>query len=285
MRLEPSDFEKLCAIIKEICGAHIRRQKRYLLENRIEPLLLKYELKDASELLPLVSDRRNTRLIDDVINSITTHETSFFRNSQVFDCLQTYIFPDICKRYERAVPEVELSFVPKCRIWSCASSTGQEPYSLAISVLKYCSLVNNCSPSEFAILASDISPEVLQVAESGEYADYELSRGISESDRDMWFKKHGRFWKINGEAKALVDFRRINLIAPFRGIASCDIIFCRNVLIYFDHDTKAKIVDRLYDRLKNYGYLILGSTENLFHVTDRFKTVRFGNNVFYQKIP
>jgi chemotaxis protein methyltransferase CheR len=284
MKLEPSDFTRLRAIIKKICGAHIRQQKSYLLGNRLEPLLVKYELKDFRELITLLSNSTNKRIIDDIINAVTTHETSFFRNRPVFECLQTHIYPGIWKRYREAVPDVELSFVPKCRIWSCASSTGQEPYSIAISVLKYCSSNKNCSPGDFAVLASDISPKVLQVAASGQYADYQLSRGISESERRLWFKKEGPHWKINGKARGLVEFRRINLVAPFRGIASCDIIFCRNVLIYFDHDTKARIIDRLYDRLKNHGYLILGSTENLFHVTDKFKTVRFGSSVFYQKV-
>jgi len=296
MELSRQEFELLRDYIYSICGLVISDNKQYLIRQRLEPLALTAGCQNFSEFYQRVTEsslppQTKNRFQEQIINAITTNETSFFRDGHPFAAFREYILPKldevICERKLR--PNSRKG--PKVRLWSAGSSTGQEAYSLVMLIREYTEEINKknqfprtpVSMDDFVILATDISTEMLARAMAGEYNDAEMKRGLNPQRVNAYFKKHKTRWIINSSIRSMVEFRQINLIRPLTMLGGFDVIFCRNVLIYFDIETKARIIEQFSAMLSDKGFLVLGSTENVYGITDKFDSVRHGETLFYQK--
>ena len=229
---------------------------------------------------------------EQIIEAITTHETSFFRDRHPFETFRDHVLPSMgaaikaAKAAKNAKDGRQVAELPpKVRIWCAGASTGQEPYSLAMLVHDY--VQANCflgiGPQDFSILATDISNDVLTKAKSGVYSDMEVIRGLEPDARERYFQPADKGWRIRDEIRSIVDFRKMNLVEPFGIFSGFDCIFCRNVLIYFDDPTKKQIIEQFHRKLANNGILVLGSAENLYALTEAFESLTVGDSILYRK--
>lgn len=281
-QLSELDFEELRNYIHKLCGLYLQPEKRYLILQRLEPLLEELDCESFAEFNSLLRASPSKALHDRIIAAMTTNETSFFRDQHPFEAFAQNLLPALATRLQqqRAAGNNEPG-----RIWSTAVSTGQEAYSLAICILEFLQTHGdlNLQPQDFRILATDVSPGVLARAAGGEFNDVEMARGLSEQRRERFFTRQGRTWRVNQEVRERIEFRRMNLIEPVGIYQAFDVIFCRNVLIYFDDDTKRKIIELLYRKLHNEGVLVLGSAENLYNLTLQFRSDQVGCSMIYRK--
>ncbi len=287
MEISDLDFEIMSQYIKRACGIALRKNKKYLIHQRLEPLLSEYDCQDFSEFCRLLEKSNDLHLRDEIIAAITTNETFFFRDRETFDIFKKIILPGLGNlAKERKYRDFGVRKGPKVNIWCAGSSSGQEAYSLAMLIHEYSTrenLFSEIAPEDFSILATDISDPVLSKAVRGEYFDAEIQRGLPIDYCERYFVKKGRYWRIDNCIKSMVRFQRLNLIESFISIGGFDIIFCRNVLIYFDSIIISKIFDQFYDILTDNGILILGSSENTYMHTEKFDSTREGNTLLFYK--
>ncbi|OGV45284.1 MAG: hypothetical protein A2017_08760 [Lentisphaerae bacterium GWF2_44_16] len=283
--LSDQEFMLLSDFIYHTCGIVVREDKKYLITQRLGPLAQQAGCKTFGDYYrKLKEEEANEQNRLKIIEAITTNETSFFRDEHPFEAIRSNILPslfDTLKKQKTQGPFQNL----KLRIWSAASSTGQEPYTLAIIVRE---LLQNCvgnsiSSSDIRILATDISCAVLARAISGKYNEIEISRGLNDEHKKKYFRKEGTQWHIIDSIKEMVEFRQVNLVKPFSAIGTFEFIVCRNVLIYFDDKTKSRILNQFYDMLTPGGFLVLGAMENTYCLTDKFSSLRFGKTIVYAK--
>jgi chemotaxis protein methyltransferase CheR len=253
----PSDYEYLRKLLKDHSGLDLSADKQYLIESRLLPLSRKAGLSGISELVQKMRGG-STPLIAQVVEAMTTNETFFFRDKVPFDHFRDSIMPEILQaRANRK----------SLRIWCAAGSTGQEPYSLAM-----CLKEMNAATSgrRIEILATDLSEEVLEKSKAGIYSQFEVQRGLPIQMLVKYFKQTGELWQINSDIRAMVQHRQLNLLHDFAQLGTFDVIFCRNVLIYFDQDTKINIFNRLAKVTEADGFLVLGAAETVVGLTDAF---------------
>jgi len=285
--LTQQDFVLIRDLIYQHCGIVIKEDKKYLIIQRLGPIAEKAGCRSYNELYRKLKFLESDEAFrHKVIEAITTNETFFFRDQHPFDAFKHHILPDIVALYCKARQEGRVS-TPKVRIWSAAASTGQEAYSLAMLIQEYISSSSNknmLTSNEFRILATDISNEVLSKAMNGKYTQMEIGRGLIPELRDKYFHKKGDHWQITDKIREMVEFRQVNLIKPFMTVGNFELIFCRNVLIYFDDETKMRILNQFYDMLVKGGYLFLGAMENTYCLTDKFKSERFDKTIVYKKL-
>ncbi len=285
MELSRQEFILLRDYIHSICGIAITDNKTYLVQQRLEPLALALGCKGFAEYYQKITKNPLPIFQEQIINAITTNETSFFRDAHPFVTFKEHILPRLAEvireRKTRQYPRKG----PKVRVWSAGSSTGQEPYSLAMLIHEFTETHSRylISRGDFGILATDISSRVLAKAMAGEYKEAEMKRGLSPERVAMYFKKEKKDWLINSSIRSMIEFRQINLIRPFTIVGGVDLIFCRNVLIYFDNEIKTNILKQFYNMLSSRGILVLGATENVYAITDKFESVRYGDTLLYQK--
>ena len=279
MELSPQTFAELRAVIRRLCGVVVPEEKAYLIQHRLGPVARRHGCRSFAELVTKLRGPQAAQLYEPVIEAITTKETSFFRDGHPFEAFRRHLLPRLAEgvRTRRA----------RARIWCAAASTGQEPYSLAMLVHDYVTAGQSpgTTADAFEILATDISPRALAAATAAEYSERDVARGLTPDQVRRFFQKTARGWVVQDGLRKLVEFRRLNLAQPFPSLGAFDLIFCRNVLIYFDTDTRQQICQRFYDCLRPGGYLLLGSAENLYGVTDRFESLRFGESLVYRKKP
>lgn len=259
--------------IHEICGVHLDSSKGYLIETRLDPLLRETGSGNWSELL--FKAKAGGALRTKIINSITTNETSFFRDTSPFDLLQHKLFPELIDRRNKA----GLKPVP-IRILSAACSTGQEAYSTTI-VLK--ELLGSFAGYDIRILGLDISDAAVAQASYAHFSRMELNRGLPADKLERHFEPVGDRWKVRDELRATATFRRANLLEPLGATAPFDIIFCRNVAIYFTEPDKIRLFRNLGLVLARDGALIIGSTESITGLCPEFEPKRYLRSVYYQK--
>jgi len=263
--------------IHEVCGIFLDDSKGYLLETRLSGLLTETGTATFSEFYLRVKSDLSGALRRKIINAITTNETSFFRDASPFELLQHKIIPDLIDRRNKA------GLKPATiRIWSAACSTGQEAYSTGI-VLK--EMLGDLLHYDIRILGTDISDKAVAAASYGYFNKIELERGLSLDKRAKYFTQEGEKWKIRDEIRALATFRTINLLEPFSFPAPFDIIFCRNVAIYFTEADKIKLFKNLGRNLAKEGSLIIGSTESLNGLCPEFEPKRHMRSIYYQMKP
>jgi len=262
------EYAELKVIVKRLAGVELGNNKQYLVESRFNPIIKSFNLSGFSELIKKVQSRRETELIDKFIDAITTHETLFFRDRTPFDALKKLLTGDLGKKR-------------KLRIWSAAASTGQEAYSIAMIIEE----INRTRTLKinYEILGTDISEDVLVYAKNGNYRKHEVSRGLPREYLSKYFKQEGMNYKVKNELKRHITFKKLNLISSAFNFQKFDLIFCRNVLIYFDDMNKKLIYRKLNAVLERDGYLFIGSSESLMNYSTDFKKTAIEKSFVYSK--
>jgi len=254
----PPDYEYLRKLLKDRSGLDLSADKQYLIESRLLPLSRKSGMASISELVQKMKGG-SADITTQVVEAMTTNETFFFRDKVPFDHFRDSIMPEILQA--RASRKT-------LRIWCAAGSTGQEPYSLAMCLKEMGAALSGW---RVEILATDLSQEVLEKSKAGIYSQFEVQRGLPIQMLVKYFKQTGELWQINADIRAMVQHRQLNLLHDFSQLGVFDVIFCRNVLIYFDQDTKINIFNRLAKATEPDGFLVLGAAETVVGLTDVFK--------------
>jgi len=254
----PPDYEYLRKLLKDQSGLDLSADKQYLIESRLLPLARKSGLSGIPDLVQKMKGG-SASIVAQVVEAMTTNETFFFRDKVPFDHFREMIVPEIAKA--RASRK-------SMRIWCAAGSTGQEPYSLAMCLKEMGAALAGW---RIEIIATDLSQEVLEKSRSGIYSQFEVQRGLPIQMLVKYFKQTGEFWQINPDIRAMVQHRQLNLLNDFSQLGNFDVVFCRNVLIYFDQDTKINIFNRLHKLTEPDGFLVLGAAETVVGLTEAFK--------------
>ncbi len=258
--MTPPDYDYLRKLLRDQSGLDLSTDKQYLIESRLLPLARKAGLPGIGDLVQKMKGGSNA-LITQVVEAMTTNETFFFRDKVPFEHFRDTIMPEMLKL--RAARK-------SLRIWCAAGSTGQEPYSLAMCLKEMSAALSGW---RVEILATDLSQEVLEKSRTGIYSQFEVQRGLPIQMLVKHFKQIGELWQINPDIRAMVTHRQLNLLHDFSQLGSFDVIFCRNVLIYFDQETKANIFGRLARGMEADGFLVLGAAETVVGLTEAFKPI------------
>jgi len=254
----PLDYEYLRRLLKERSGLDLSADKQYLVESRLLPLARRTGLGGITELVQKMKSGAE-QLTSDVVEAMTTNETFFFRDKIPFDHLRDSILPELARsRVARR----------SIRVWSAASSTGQEPYSIAMCLREFGPAMSGWRSE---IVATDLSHEVLEKSKAGLYSQFEVQRGLPIQLLVKYFTQLGEFWQLSADIRGMVQHRQLNLLQDFSHLGKFDVIFCRNVLIYFDQETKTSIFERMARMLEPDGYLMLGAAESVVGITDAFR--------------
>ena len=256
--MTPLDYEYLRKLLKERSGLDLSADKQYLVESRLVPLARRVGVTGIPELVQKIKSGGADVLTTEVVEAMTTNETFFFRDKIPFDYLREILPALMQARANRR----------SLRIWSAASSTGQEPYSIAM-LLKEAGQA--LAGWRIEIVATDLSQGVLEKSKAGLFSQFEVQRGLPIQLLVKHFTQVGELWQLNADIRSMVQHRQLNLLQDFSHLGMFDVIFCRNVLIYFDQDTKAAIFERLVKQLEPDGMLMLGAAESVVGITDAFK--------------
>ncbi len=260
--MKPGDFEYLANFLKNSSGLVLGPDKMYLVESRLLPITRKRNFPGLAELVQEIRLGKDKSLIQDVMEAMTTNESFFYRDKLPFDNLRADVLPKFLS---------ERQSQRHLRIWSAAASTGQEPYSIAM-VLK--EMAASFQGWRIDILGTDISKEVLEKARAGMYSQFEVQRGLPIQMLVKYFKQIGEMWQVDSSIRAMVQLKEGNLLAGFSGFGTFDIIFCRNVLIYFDQATKKDVLERMAKQMPEDGVLFLGAAETVLGLTDALVPVK-----------
>jgi len=254
----PMDYEFLRKFLKERSGLDLSSDKQYLVESRLIPLARRAGLPGITELVQKIKGGSDP-LTAEVVEAMTTNETFFFRDKVPFDHLREAVIPELLKaRASRR----------SLRIWCAASSTGQEPYSIAMCLKE---IGPALAGWRVEILATDLSQAVLEKSRAGVFSQFEVQRGLPIQMLVKYFSQVGELWQLNADIRAMIQHRQLNLLQDFSHLGTFDVIFCRNVLIYFDQDAKIGIFERLARMLEPDGVLALGAAESVVGISDAFK--------------
>lgn len=260
--MKTEDFDFLAGMLKERSGLMLTPDKVYLLESRLTPLARKRGLDTLDALVQKLRARTDQTLVRDVTEAMTTNESFFFRDNTPFDLFKNHVMPAM---------EKARGTQKRLRIWCAAASTGQEPYSLAILLREQW---HKYKDWRIEIVGTDICTQVLEKAKAGEYSQFEVQRGLPIQLLIKYFTQDGDTWRLNDDIRKMVTYRPFNLLDNLTGLGSFDVIYCRNVLIYFDQPTKSGVLDRMSKVLAKDGTLFLGAAETVLGITDAFRPVR-----------
>lgn len=272
--ISQTDYERFRQFLEQACGIVLGEGKQYLIVSRLTKLLRDEEIPSVAELLNAIQRGHPRHLRDAVIDAMTTNETSWFRDGGPFE-----LFEKLC------LPELESRLHQSCKIWSAACSSGQEPYTISMILHDYLRKKPDSRLKNTQIMATDISNSMLALARRGIYEEYALIRGISPTRRQQFFTaldEDGR-WQLNNEIKDRVQFREQNLLQSYTSLGRFDVIFCRNVLIYFSIERKIDILTRLAQTMNPKGYLFLGASETISGYSDAFEMQRTPYGVVYRR--
>ncbi|MEE2025842.1 MULTISPECIES: CheR family methyltransferase [Alkalimonas] len=270
--LQDSEYKMFRDFLEQQCGIVLGDNKQYLVKSRLGPLMARFNVASLSELVTKTLSPFERQLRSAVIDAMTTNETLWFRDTYPFELLKKQILPELEKNSRTL------------KIWSAASSSGQEPYSIAMTGLEY----QQSRPGAFSlgihVLGTDISNTMLEHCQRAEYDGLALSRGLSAERRTKFFEDSGNgMMRLKAAVRKNVSFRHLNLLDSYALLGKFDIIFCRNVLIYFSPEIKAKIIRQFAGALAPRGYLILGASESLSSVNSDFEMIRCNPGIIYRK--
>jgi chemotaxis protein methyltransferase CheR len=257
--MTPLEYDYIRKLLKQRSGLVLSADKQYLVESRLLPLVRRAGLSGLPALVQKLKEPNAEPLIVDVVEAMMINESFFFRDKAPFEHFRDTIMPALLGT--RAAQR-------RIRIWCAATSTGQEPYSLAMTLKEMSKVLSGWRVD---ILATDISADVLEKAKAGIYSQFEVQRGLPIQLLVKYFTQVGETWQVAPEIRAMVTFRPLNLLHDFVQLGTFDVIFCRNVLIYFDQETKINVLDRLARQLDRDGYLVLGAAETVVGLTDSFR--------------
>ncbi len=259
--MKPDDFQFLATLVKDRSGLVLTQDKAYLLESRLMPVARKRGMKGLEDLVSSLKARMDHALADEITEAMTTNESFFFRDIKPFDIFRDTVLPNLIKT--RAAKK---SF----RIWCAAASSGQEPYSIAM-VLKEAAA--QLAGWRIEIIGTDISREMLEKAKAGLYSQFEVQRGLPVQHLVKYFKKHDDLWQIDASLRAMVQYKEFNLLNDMNALGTFDVVFCRNVLIYFDQQTKGTVLEKMSKQMTDDAVLYLGGAETVLGISEAFKPV------------
>ena len=257
--MTPRDYDFLRKCLKERSGLVLSADKQYLVESRLLPVARKAGFSGLSQLVEALRLENSDGLMSAVVEAMATNESYFFRDKVPFEQFRSTIMPALlaARQSSRTI-----------RIWCAAASTGQEPYSIAITLRE---MAREIAGWRIEVIASDLSNDVLEKARQGIYSQFEVQRGLPIQFLIKYFTQTGETWQITPEIRAMVKYRQLNLLSDFSLLGRFDVVFCRNVLIYFDQQTKIDVLNRLARITSSDGFLVLGSAETVVGLTDSFK--------------
>jgi chemotaxis protein methyltransferase CheR len=278
-KLKPStsdskEYHLFRTFLEEACGILLGDNKAYLVNSRLKPVMAKHDIKSLNDLVAKLKSVSFRGLKEEVIDAMTTNETLWFRDSHPFTILKDKILSEAADK----------NTIAPLKIWSAACSTGQEPYSISIIAKEFKESNPGKLKGGVKIVATDISPTVLANAKSGIYEMLALGRGMSEQRLKKCFNpiEDGR-WEIKQEFKSVIDFQLLNLMESYNRVgANLDVVFCRNVLIYFSPELKRQILLKIHASLKPGGYLLLGASESLNGLSDYFEMIQCRPGIIYR---
>lgn len=273
MPLTQSEFNAFRQFLESKSGIVLGDNKQYLVTSRLKKIRDEHGIKSLTELMARMQAQPRGTLQEQVVDAMTTNETLWFRDGYPFDVLKRKVLPELLEQQNS----------PRLRIWSAACSSGQEPYSLSMTIDEY-QRANLAQPKlNVQVLATDLSPSMLQACKTGEYDNLAIARGLSQERLQRYFSEtaSGR-WVIAPSIKNRVEFRELNLLDSYAALGKFDVIFCRNVLIYFSTDAKKDILTRMHACLKPGGYLFLGASEALNALPDLYTMVQCHPGIIYQ---
>ncbi len=273
MPISVADFDYIRKLVYDRTGVFLSEDKTYLVESRLGMLAKETGANSVSGLVAELKQTKQQRinpLYESIVEAMMTNETFFFRDVNPFEVLKISVIPELLKQRQG---EGTLN------IWCGACSSGQEPYSIAILLREY---FPQLASNQVQIIASDISTGMLKRARSGRYQQHEVVRGLPTAFLHKYFHNCGKEWQIKEEIQKAIEFRQINLTQPLISLPQMDIIFMRNVLIYFDIQTKQSILARVRQVLRPNGYLFLGGGETTVNLDSAFEPVQFKNGVCYR---
>ena len=265
-------YNDFCNFLEQQSGIVLGTSKQYLIVSRLSPLVSQFNLSSISELIEKAMNVANRQVRLEVIDAMTTNETLWFRDGYPYEMLKETILPELAKTHTMS----------PIKIWSAASSSGQEPYSIAMTCFET-NIPRLKTPAGVQIVGTDISPTMLSLCKQGMYDYIALNRGLSAERKKMFFTKVSeQCMSVNEEIKRLVNFKLFNLLDHYGSMGKFDVIFCRNVLIYFSPQVKSKIINQLAQSLNPNGYLFLGASESVSGLTDRFDMERNERGIVFR---
>ena len=264
------EFDYLRRLLYDRSGLVVTKDKAYLIESRLRPLARDHGYADVPALVRGLFQLKSEEVIAEIVDAMTTNETLFFRDSWPYQLLRTKLLPEIV---------ASKGSVKRIRIWSAACSSGQEPYSIAMTVAEMGAALGG---AQVEICATDISPSILKRAQGGCYSDFELSRGLPDAMRAKYFTADGDRWRIKDSLREMVTFKNYNLLEDpvAAGLGTFDVIFCRNVLIYFDEGTRRQVLQGITRVMLPKGYLCLGGAETVVGISDSFQGLPGERRIF-----
>ncbi len=270
MKISIKALMELAVIVHRHSGIVLKKNKAYLVENRLQILLEECSLSCFEDLIAEAA--RSPQLTSRIVDLMTTNETSFFRDTRPYLLLKEKLLPDW---------QVSAGQKPgRLKIWSCACSTGQEVYSIAITLMEY--FKDKLFHHDIKIRASDISDSAIVKASRGRYSNYEVSRGLTTDQLEKYFTREETHWAIKDELRGMAYFEKMNLLQPEMEYGRFDIIFCRNVAIYFSKADRQTLFRNLSASLKDDGVLIIGATESLFDINEQLKRMEYKGSAYYR---
>jgi len=255
----PEDFDYLRKYLRDRSGLVLAVEKQYLAESRLLPVARRNGMSTLDELVDRLKNRTTAPLSAEVVEAMTTNETFFFRDKLPFEHFRDTIMPALIAARARE---------KRIRIWCTAASSGQEPYSLAMLIKGMSAVV---AGYRIDIVATDLSSEVLEKAKAGIYSQFEVQRGLPVQLLVKFFDQVGETWQLAPELRSMVQFRPLNLLNDFSALGNFDVVFCRNVLIYFDQENKVAVLNRIARQMAADGILVLGAAETVIGLTEAFK--------------
>ncbi|MEM8866014.1 MAG: protein-glutamate O-methyltransferase CheR [Planctomycetota bacterium] len=269
----PEDIDAICGLVDDLCGIALDESKSYLIEGRLADLVQRHGCGSYAELARKARSITSRDVQTDIVNAITTNETLWFRDTTPFEALRYKLLPELIDAKQKS------PFPKRLRVWSAACSTGQEAYSIAMA---FGDIVPDLADWDLQVYGTDISPAAVEKAKQGVYSDLEISRGLEQKYRGAYFVKQGKDWQINSVLRSKCKFDVRNLHAPMTGIGKFDVIFCRNVAIYFSDADKKKLFRSLASVLNPGGWLFVGSSESLSSMGKEWTPYRHCRAVCYQ---
>ncbi|WP_376801832.1 CheR family methyltransferase [Candidatus Raskinella chloraquaticus] len=267
------EFEFLRRFLKDRSGLVLTPDKQYLIESRLMPVARRHNLKGLSEIVLLLGKPGNDALAVEVTEAMTTNESFFFRDKVPFDHFQQVMLPALTPARQSQ---------KRLRIWCAAASTGQEPYSLAMILNE---LAARYAGWRIEITGTDLSREVLEKAKAGVYTQFEVQRGLPVQLMLKYFEQNGDTWRLSQNIRSMVKYQTFNLLDSFSSMGQFDIIFCRNVLIYFDNDAKIDIMNRMAKQLAPDGFFVLGAAETVVGLSNAFKPMPDKRGLYIHNAP
>jgi chemotaxis protein methyltransferase CheR len=277
MEISDIEFGLLKEFLLRKTGIDIAEEKKYLFTTRLKDLLKNEGCRTFSDFYNLLISEKNKNLVHQVIELMTTHESGFFRDEHPFKTFTENILPRVSKR--RA--EQALFLPPRLRILSAGCSFGQEPYSIALCIQRWLPTQSVFTQQNIVIMGIDISAITIERAKKGIFSELEIGKQISSQERHKYFNKCGGRWQLCEEIRRMVVFQQANLIKPFDNMGKFDVIFCRNVIIYFSVEGKKTVLENLRQALEPEGILFLGSAESMYNLSTDFPSHNEGRTMYY----